>query len=280
MMPAFRFSRGISMRTAFIGGGVMGEAMLARALATGVMTPADVCVAEPVDDRRASLASTHGVAVTADAAEAAAGAELVVLAVKPQQIAPVLEALAGSLSAGATALSIVAGVGLATLTAGLQHERVVRVMPNTPARIGAGMSVWTATPGVSAEGRAAAASLLRALGREWYVDDEAYLDMATAVSGSGPAYVFAFIEALADAGVHIGMPRDMALALATETVAGSGRLARETGEDPAALRVSVTSPGGTTAAALAELDRAGFAATIDGAVAAAHRRAKELGGNA
>ena len=103
MTPAFRFSGGISMRTAFIGGGVMGEAMLARALATGVMTPADVCVAEPVDDRRASLASTHGVAVTADAAEAAAGAELVVLAVKPQQIAPVLEALAGSLSAGATA---------------------------------------------------------------------------------------------------------------------------------------------------------------------------------
>ena len=268
------------MRTAFIGGGVMGEAMLARALATGVMAPPDVCVAEPLDDRRAFLASTHHVAVTADAAEAASSAALIVLAVKPQHIAPVLEALAGTLNAQQTALSIVAGVPLATLTAGLKHDRVVRVMPNTPARIGAGMSVWTATPGVSAEGRAAAAALLGALGREWYVDDEAYLDMATAVSGSGPAYVFAFTEALVEAAVHLGMPRDMALTLATETVAGSGRLARETGEDPAALRVSVTSPGGTTAAALAELDRGGFSATIREAVVAAHRRAKELGGNA
>ena len=268
------------MRTAFIGGGVMGEAMLARALATGVMAPADVCVAEPLDDRRAFLSSTHHVAVTADAAEAASNAALVVLAVKPQHIAPVFEALAGTLDAQQTALSIVAGVPLAALAAGLRHDRVVRVMPNTPARIGAGMSVWTATPSVSAEGRAATAALLGALGREWYVDDEAYLDMATAVSGSGPAYVFAFTEALVDAGVHLGMPRDMALTLATETVAGSGRLARETGEDPAALRVSVTSPGGTTAEALKELDRLGFSATIRDAVAAAHRRAKELGGNA
>ncbi len=280
MTPAFRFSGGISMRTAFIGGGVMGEAMLARALAAGVIAPADVCVAEPIDERRAHLASAHGVGVTADAAEAAAGAALIVLAVKPQQLAPVLETLAGTLDAHQTALSIVAGVPLAALAAGLGHDRVVRVMPNTPARIGAGVSVWTATAAVSAEGRAAAAALLGALGREWYVDDEAYLDMATAVSGSGPAYVFAFIEALVEAGVSLGMPREMALTLATETVAGSGRLARETGEDPAALRVSVTSPRGTTAEAHAELERAGFAAIIRDAVAAAHRRARELGGNA
>ena len=267
------------MRTAFIGGGVMGEAMLARALVAGVVAPADVCVAEPLDDRRAYLATTHGVAVTADAAEAAATAELVVIAVKPQQIAAVLETLAGTFDAKQTALSIVAGVPLKALVEGLKHPHVVRVMPNTPARIGAGISVWTAAPGVSASGRAAAAALLGALGREWYVDDEAYLDMATAVSGSGPAYVFAFIEALAEAGVHLGMPREMALVLATETVAGSGRLARESGEDPAVLRASVTSPGGTTAEALAALDRGGFAATIREAVAAAHRRAKELGGN-
>ncbi len=268
------------MRTAFIGGGVMGEAMLARALVAGVIAPADVCVAEPLDDRRAYLASTHGIAVTADGAEAAATAELVVLAVKPQQIAAVFETLAGTLDAQQTVLSIVAGVPLAALTAGLKHDRVVRVMPNTPARIGAGISVWTAASGVSAEGREAASALLAALGREWYVDDEAYLDMATALSGSGPAYVFAFIEALVDAGIGLGMPREMALTLATETVAGSGRLARESGEDPAALRVSVTSPGGTTAEALAALERGGFAATILDAVAAAHRRAKELGGNA
>lgn len=277
--PAFGVSGEFSMRTAFIGGGVMGEAMLARAVAAGVLAPADVCVAEPLDDRRAYLASTHGVAVTADAAEAAAGAGLVVIAVKPQQIAPVFETLAGSLDANQTALSIAAGVRLKTLVEGLKHPHVVRVMPNTPGRIGAGMSVWTAASGVSAEGRDAAAALLGALGREWYVDNEAYLDMATAVSGSGPAYVFAFIEALREAGVALGMPREMALVLATETVAGSGRLARESGEDPAALRTSVTSPGGTTAAALAALEEGGFAATIRDAVAAAHRRAIELGGN-
>ena len=142
------------MRTAFIGGGVMGEAMLARALVAGVMTPADVCVAEPLEDRRAYLAATHGVAVTADGAEAAASAELVVLAVKPQQVAAVLETLAGTLDAKQTALSIVAGVPLKALVEGLKHPHVVRVMPNTPARIGAGMSVWTAAPGVSASGRA------------------------------------------------------------------------------------------------------------------------------
>ena len=267
------------MRIAFIGGGVMGEAMLARAVVAGVVSPADVCVAEPLDDRRAYLAATQGVAVTADAAEAASSAELVVIAVKPQQIAVVLESLAGTFDIAQTALSIVAGVPLKALVDGLKHPHVVRVMPNTPARIGAGMSVWTAAPGVSAEGRAAAAALLGALGREWYVEDEAYLDMATAVSGSGPAYVFAFIEALTEAGVHLGMPREMALALATETVAGSGRLARESGEDPAALRVSVTSRGGTTAEALAELARLGFSTTIRKAVVAAHRRAIELGGN-
>ena len=268
------------MRTAFIGGGVMGEAMLARALAAGVVSPADVCVAEPVEERRNFLASTHGIAVTADNREAAAAGELVVLAVKPQHIAPVLADLAGTLTDAQTALSIVAGVPLAKLTEGLAHANVVRVMPNTPARIGAGMAVWTATPSVSADGRAAAAALLSALGREWYVDDEAYLDMATAVSGSGPAYVFAFIEALAEAGVSLGMPQDMAMTLAVETVAGSGRLARETGEDPASLRVSVTSPGGTTAEGLKELERLGFPETVRDAVAAAHRRAKELGGNA
>ena len=268
------------MRTAFIGGGVMGEAMLARALASGTVSSHEVCVAEPVTPRRESLAATHGVAVTGDNAEAASSAGLVVLAVKPQHIASVLDDLSGKLGEAQTVLSIVAGVPLSKLVAGLAHEAVVRAMPNTPGRIGAGMSVWTATPSVRDAGRAGAAALLGALGREWYVDDERYLDMATAVSGSGPAYVFAFIEALADAGVRLGMPLDMARTLAVETVAGSSRLARETGEDPGTLRESVTSPGGTTAEALAELERRGFADTVREAVAAAHRRAKELGGTA
>ncbi len=254
--------------------------MLSRAIANGVVTAADVCVAEPVQARREHLTSTYGVTATAENAGAASSADIVVLAVKPQHLAHAMSDLAGKLATGQTALSIVAGVPVDTLVIGLKHERVVRVMPNTPAQIGEGMSVWTATPSVSEEARKWAAALLGALGREWYVADESYLDMATALSGSGPAYVFTFIEALVEAGVYMGMPRDMATALAVQTVAGSGALARETGQNPALLREMVTSPGGTTAEALRELERGGFRATLLEAVAAAHRKAKELGGKA
>jgi pyrroline-5-carboxylate reductase len=152
------------------------------------------------------------------------------------------------------------------------------VMPNTPAQIGEGMSVWTETEAVSADAQAAAKALLGVLGIEWQVADEHYLDMATALSGSGPAYVFAFIESLVEAGVYMGMPRDMATTLAVQTVVGSAKLVSETGESPSLLRERVTSPGGTTAEALRELERRGFRATILEAVAAAHRRARELGG--
>lgn len=266
------------MRTTFIGGGVMAEAMLGRALSEHIVTAADVSIAEPIADRRDYLAKTHAVAVTANNAEAVGAAGLIVVAVKPQHFAAAAKEIGDALNAKQTVLSIIAGLTIDTIQKALNHKSVIRVMPNTPAQIGAGMSVWTATPEVPPAARDAAQALLGVLGKEWYVGDEHYLDMATAVSGSGPAYVFAFIESLIEAGVYLGMPRDMAHTLAVQTVLGSAQLAGETGENPALLRERVTSPGGTTAEALRALEQRGFRATVSDAVAAAYRKARELGG--
>ena len=266
------------MRVGFAGGGVMAEAMFSRAIASGLCSANDVSVGEPVPARRDDLAERYSIAVHADNVPAVRGAEIVVIAVKPQHVSHVYHDLHGALGQDQTVLSIAAGVTIRSLSEGLGHERIVRVMPNTPAQIGAGISVWTATPAVPDAARDAAASLLATLGREWRVDSEDYLDMATAVSGSGPAYVFAFIEALTEAGVFVGMPRDMAQALAIETALGSARLASESGESPAILRERVTSPGGTTAAALREMERKGFKSALMEGVSAAFRRSQELGG--
>lgn len=266
------------MRVGFAGGGVMAEAMFSRAIASGLCAPSDVSVGEPVTARRDDLAERYGIAVHPGNAPAVGGAEIVVIAVKPQHVGHVYHDLHSELDAEQTVLSIAAGVTIRSLSEGLGHQRIVRVMPNTPAQIGAGISVWTATPAVPDDAQDSAASLLATLGREWRVDSEDYLDMATAVSGSGPAYVFAFIEALTEAGVFVGMPRDMALALAVETTLGSARLASESGEPPAILRERVTSPGGTTAAALREMERKGFKSALIEGVSAAFRRSQELGG--
>ena len=268
------------MRASFIGGGVMAEAMLSRAIAAGLCDTNDIVVAEPIEPRRRELAERYGIPVAEDNATAAASGGLIVLAVKPQHIAHVYEDLHGKLGNDQTVMSIAAGVPVASIAKGLRHDKIIRVMPNTPAQIGAGMSVWTATPQTPSDACDNAARLLATLGREWRVDSEDYLDMATAVSGSGPAYVFAFIEALTEAGVFVGMPRDMAQTLAIETTVGASRLAKESGQNPALLREMVTSPGGTTASALRELERGRFKATIIDAVDAAFRRSRELGGKA
>lgn len=266
------------MRTTFIGGGVMAEAIFSRALAAQVLDTSDVCIAEPVAARRDYLASTYAVAVSDSNVDAIADTELIVLSVKPQHFPSVASGLKGKLTTGQTALSIIAGLAVPSIARGLKHDSVIRVMPNTPAQIGQGMSVWMATDAVPEATRTAAKELLGVLGLEWYVADEHYLDMATALSGSGPAYVFAFLESLIEAGVYMGMARDMATTLAVQTVLGSAQLAKETGENPALLRERVTSPGGTTAEALRELESRGFRSTILEAVAAAHRKARELGG--
>lgn len=270
----------LDMRVGFIGGGVMAEAMLGGALASGLCAPGDAAVGEPIETRRGELTARYGVAAHERNAAAAESAEFVVVAVKPQQIGGVYADLRAALRPEQTVLSIAAGIPMRALADGLGHSRIIRAMPNTPAQIGAGVSVWTATPETPEDALKSAASLLATLGREIRVESEDYLDIATALSGSGPAYVFAFIEALTEAGALLGMARETARTLAVETTAGAAALARESGESPAVLRERVTSPGGTTAAALRELERGGFRTAVTDAVSAAFRRARELGGGA
>ncbi|MBE9477628.1 MAG: pyrroline-5-carboxylate reductase [Chloroflexi bacterium] len=265
------------MKLAFIGGGNMGEAMLAAILEKGLSTAENVTVSDISEPRRRYLKQKYGITVTGDNRQAAVESDVVVLAIKPQQLAEAMSGLSGRLHAAQLVLSIVAGAGTGTLCRGLGHNRVIRVMPNTPAQIGEGISVWTATAEVSEEQKAQAAAILGAMGRQVYVTDERYLDMATAVSGSGPAYVFLFAEALTSAAVDIGLPDDMARELALETVLGSARFMQGSDRPPAELRRMVTSPGGTTAAALARLEKGQFTELIKQAVRAAYERAKELG---
>ena len=267
------------MRYAFIGGGAMAEAMLKGMTAQGIAAPADVTIAEPVPARREYLAATYGVA-TVDANErAAAEGEIVVLAVKPQMLDKVGAQIAGRVPETATVLSILAGARVAALQSALSHQAVIRVMPNTPAQIGMGMSVWMATDAVPDPHRAAAATMLQGLGEQREVHDEHYLDMATALSGGGPAYVALFVEALIDAGVATGLPRDVSRALAVQTVLGSAKLIQESGRHTAELRDMVTSPGGTTIAAVHVMEREGLRGIVMDAIMAAYRRSLELGGS-
>ncbi len=262
------------MTTAIIGGGVMGEAILGAALANGVLSADSVIVAEMVEARRFELAERYRVRTTLSAAEAMTDADFVLLCVKPQELGSVR----GAAGPGAVVASIVAGATIATLKAAFGTDRIVRIMPNTPAAIGAGMSAWTATTAVDDDQRSRVRALLTAIGRELYLEDEKKIDMATAVSGSGPAYVFLFIEALIEGAVAIGLPRAQSEELVTQTVLGSARYAIESGRPAAELRARVTSPAGTTAAGLLELEKGSVRADIIEAVRAAHRRAMELGG--
>ncbi len=266
------------MKLAFIGGGMMGEAILAGALAREIASPAGVAVCEIVPARRDHLAQEHGVRVTEDPAEAVAGASIVVLAVKPQEFASAAHGLRGHVGARQTVMSIMAGVTIPSIQAALNHSAVVRAIPNTPARIGEGITIWTATDAISDDAREAVRSILSVLGDEVYVGEEKYVDMATAVSSSGAAYVFLVIEAMIDAAVHIGLRREVATRMVLQTVAGSARYAQSTGSHPADLRNQVTSPGGTTTEALLVLEQAGLRAAFIDAIEAAYRKARELGG--
>ena len=266
------------MRLAFIGGGFMGEAVLGAALRSGFVQPADVIVADVAQERRDTLAATYKVATTPDNSEAARGAGLLVLAVKPQEFPNVASGLRGHLDGAHTAVSIMAGVPMSKIASELGSDAIVRVMPNTAAFVGEAISVWKASEGVTEQGREAVRALLTSMGREIEVSDEKYLDMATAVSGSGPGFIYLIVEALIDASVRIGMRREVADQLVVQMLFGSAALARETGKHPAELRAMVTSPGGTTAAGLQVLEDAGVRGAIIEAVVVAHERAKELGG--
>ena len=255
----------------------MGEAMLAAVLDKGLSSPQSISVSDIDETRCQYLERRYGVAAVSTNRLAAERSEVVVLAIKPQNLAQVMTELNGQLKPSQLVLSIIAGARVDTLCRGLSHSRVVRTMPNTPAQIGEGISVWTATAEVTEQQRGWAGSLLGAMGKEIYVEDEAYIDMATAVSGSGPAYVFLFMESLVEAAVHIGLPREMAQELVLQTVLGSGKFAQESGKALAELRRMVTSPGGTTAEALHQLEKEKFSELLLRAVIAAHDKAKNLG---
>jgi pyrroline-5-carboxylate reductase len=263
----------------FIGPGAMAEAMIAGLIRKQMAEPEKLSAAGPRPERLEELRKKYGLAVYEDNAAAASQADVVVLSVKPQRLGRVLEGLKGSIQPQALVLSIVAGAPVAKISGVLGHAAVVRSMPNTPAQIGQGITVWAASEAVSEQQRQAARQILSALGEEEFVEEESYLDMATALSGTGPAYVFLFMEAMVDAGVHLGFPRRLAEKLVAQTVRGSVNYYTRS-SDPlhlAALRNQVTSPGGTSAAALYYLEKAGFRTAISRAIWAAYERSQQLG---
>lgn len=264
-------------RIAFIGSGAMGEAMIAGICERNLVPPAQIVATDAVAARREQMAQRYGIRTGDDNAEAVRDADVIVLSVKPQVLPAVAADLRGRLPTGALVLSIMAGVSINTLRHGLGHEGIVRSMPNTPAQVGKGMAVWTATPAVSAVQRDQAAAILSALGEQIAVGDERYLDMATGLSGSGPGFVFLIIEAMIDAGVQIGFGRADAQQMVLQTIEGSVALMRATGLHPAELRNRVTSPAGTTAAGLHVLEEGNLRAVVSRAILAAYRRSEELG---
>jgi pyrroline-5-carboxylate reductase len=265
------------LRIAVIGTGVMGEAIVGGLLKQQLVGPSQIVATELRAERRKEIEDRYKIRTTDDNAEAAHWAQVAIFAVKPQSLPTVLPALRGALGEGELAISIVAGASIRQFAEGLNHPAVVRSMPNTPAQIGEGMTVWTAAEAVNAEQRGWARTILASLGREQYVDAENYLDMATALNGTGPAYFFLLLEAMTDAGVHMGLPRYMAEELVLQTALGSVRYAIASGKHMAELRNAVTSPGGTTAAAVYELERGGLRTVLSDAIWAAYRRSTELG---
>lgn len=268
-----------SISIAFIGGGNMAQALIGGLCRSG-RSPESIIVADPGDAVRQTLVDQFATRVTADNREAAQGADVIVLAVKPQIMEEVLGELTAVLVPNALVISVAAGVTLAML----QHQlggqaRLVRAMPNTPALFGAGMTGLVASPLVDERDRQRAGEILGSAGETVWLEDEALMDVVTAVSGSGPAYFFALAEQLALAGERAGLPPSIAAQLARQTAYGAGIMLARSGRSAGELRSQVTSPGGTTEAALDSLTRGEFERLIDEAVQAAARRGRELGGN-
>ena len=262
---------------ATIGSGVMAEAMIAGLLRGDLVAPDQIVASHPRPERRDHLRAEYGIRVVADNLEAIDGADVVLLGIKPQMLAKVGREIGPQLRQGQVVLSILAGATTTALIGTLGHDQVIRAMPNTPARLGKGVTVWYATPETTADQREQAATLLGALGIQIEVDDEKMVAMATAVSGTGPTYVFLVMEALIDAAVHLGFPRHVAHDLVVETLEGSTLFAKQSQMHPAELRNMVTSPGGTSAAALHELESGRLRTVLSEAVWAAFRRTIELG---
>lgn len=262
----------------FIGGGKMAEALIQGILKAGLVGPERIVVAEPEAGRRQLLTDQYGVKTFTQATDCIGLCTILILAVKPQVMGVVLDSAKAAIHDGHLVISIAAGIPLSFMEARLSgcQCRLVRVMPNTPALVQEGASALSPGQRATDEDMASARAIFDAVGRT-VVLPESYLDAVTGLSGSGPAYVFSFIEALIDGGVKVGLNRDDARLLVLQTVLGSVKLALEGNTHPAELRAMVTSPGGTTIAGLHVLARAGFSGIVMDAVEAATQRSKELG---
>ncbi len=270
------------LQLAFIGCGVMGESMIAGLLRENIIAPGNIAASHPRPNRRDDLARDHGIEVFESNAEAArfvAGAEnsAVVICVKPQRLERVFADLNGILHPDQLVISIVAGARIGHLAEELGTAKIVRAMPNTPSQIGAGITAWTCTVAVEERERRHVCDLLAALGKEIFVETENMIDMATSLSATGPTYIFMVMEALTDAGVHLGFSRDMAKELVQETMLGSVKFAIASHKHPAELRNMVTSPGGTSAEAIYQMEKGTLRTVLSKAVYAAYKRAADLG---
>ncbi len=263
-------------RIAFVGAGVMAEAMIAGLLKNAMVPPVNIIASHPRQDRRHRLEERFDIRTTESNRVAAEGSDLVFLTIKPQVLQSVMRQISGGLESGQVIVSVIAGAPIDVLVQGLGHEAVVRVMPNTPAQVGQGMSVWSTTSGVTESQQRRVQAVLSALGEELWVDEEKYVDMATALSGTGPTYVFLMMEALIDAGVHMGFPRRIAEQIVLQTVSGSVAFARDSGKHMAELRNMVTSPGGTSAEAIYQMEKGGLRTVLSRAVYAAYQRTQAL----
>ncbi len=263
-------------RWGFIGSGRMATALIQGMIRAGTATPQTITASDPLESARKALAAETGVSVVESNIRVASKSDVLLLAVKPQSMPHVLDHMRHAVTAEHLVISIAAGVALATLEAGLgAGRRLARVMPNTPALIGAGASGFCLGTSALASDEALVLSCLNSVGKAFRVP-ESLLDAITGLSGSGPAFVYLIIEALSDGGVRVGLPRDVATALAAQTVLGAARMVVETGSHPAVLKDQVASPGGTTIAGLHALERGGLRAALMDAVEAATRRSAEL----
>jgi pyrroline-5-carboxylate reductase len=276
VMPGTATGLPPGVKVAFVGAGVMAEAMIAGMLNKRIVTPAQIVASHPREDRRRPLGERFGITTIADNAEAVRGSDLILLTIKPQVLDAVMNQLRDALEPGQVVISVLAGTNFGVLRHGLGHAELARVMPNTPAQIGEGISVWCCTPEVGPDRRAQIRDTLGALGEEIQVDTEKYVDMATALSGTGPTYVFMVMEALIDAGVHMGFPRRLAEEIVLQTVSGSVAFARSSGKHMAELRNMVTSPGGTSAEAIYQMEKGGLRTVLSKSVYAAYQRTQTL----
>ncbi len=268
---------GLGKKISFLGSGNMAEALVKGLLAAGTAAEDEILCAEPRAERREELRTRYGVEVTGDNVAAAERGDIVLLSVKPQIMDALLEEIAPAIDHRKLVISIAAGVPIAAIAGKLgAGVRIVRTMPNTPALVGAGASALSRGAHATDADLAQAMSLFEAVGTAAVVD-EPLLDAVTGLSGSGPAFVFLAIEALADGGVKVGLARPIAMALAAQTVMGAAKLVLETGEHPGRLKDQVTSPGGTAIAGVHALEQAGFRSALIAAVETATRRSRELG---